>query len=62
MEINDPVIHRGRRYLLRGVTRKGGSETQAVLEDAENGEWVTVPLDEVEPELPSRAPRGPERS
>ena len=58
MKIGDVVVHQGRRYYLRGLDAMGVPERQAYLEDAETGERVTVPLDEIESEEQDR-PGGP---
>jgi len=52
MRIGDPVLHQGRRYYLRGLDPMSVPDRQAVLEDAETGEEVRVPLADVEPERP----------
>jgi hypothetical protein len=49
MEIGDIVLYLGRRYVLRGFTRASSTEQHAVVEDAATGEFVTVPLAQVEP-------------
>ena len=38
----------GRRYLLHGFTHAGSPEQHGVIEDAQTGEFVTVPLEQVE--------------
>jgi hypothetical protein len=52
MEIGDTVLYHGQRYLLHGFTRAGSTEQHAVVAHAETGEFVTVPLDQVEPIAP----------
>ena len=52
MNIGDPVLHRGRRYVLRGLDPMSVPDRQAFLEDPETGEQVTAPVDELEPEAP----------
>ena len=53
MNLGDLVIHHGRRYFLRGLDPMGVPDRQAVLEDAETGEQVTAPVDELEPQPPA---------
>jgi hypothetical protein len=53
MAIGDHVLHRGRRYRLRGIDPMSVSDRRAELEDLETGERVRVPLDEVEPADPA---------
>ena len=48
MRIGDLVIYRGRAYYLRGLDPMSVSDRRAELDDAETGERVSVPLDEVE--------------
>jgi hypothetical protein len=50
MAIGDLVLYNGRRYYLRGIDPMSVSDRTALLEDAETGEAVRVPLDEVEAE------------
>jgi hypothetical protein len=57
MNIGDPVIHRGRRYFLRGLDPMSVPDRQAFLEDAETGEQVTAPVEEIEVEPPDPRPR-----
>jgi hypothetical protein len=49
MNIGDLVLYQGRRYYLRGLDPMSVPDRQAMLEDAETGEEVSVPIDEVEP-------------
>jgi hypothetical protein len=58
MNIGDLVLHRGRRYYLRGLDPMSVPDRQAFLEDALTGEVVTVPVDELEP-APPNGPSGP---
>jgi hypothetical protein len=55
MAIGDHVLHRGRRYRLRGIDPMSVSDRRAELEDLETGERIRVPLAEVEPADPGRA-------
>ena len=48
MELGDTVQYQGRRYLLHGFTHAGSPEQHGVIEDAQTGEFVTVPLEQVE--------------
>ena len=48
MQIGDTVQYQGRRYLLHGFTHAGSPEQHGVIEDAQTGEFVTVPLEQVE--------------
>jgi hypothetical protein len=57
MKLGDPVLHQGRRYYLRGLDPMSVPDRQAFLEDAETGEQIAVPADEIEPEPPDRPPR-----
>jgi hypothetical protein len=49
VEIGDNVRIHQRRYPLRGFTRASSSQQQVILEDPETGEFLTVPLAEIEP-------------
>ena len=49
MRIGDPVIHQGRRYVLRGLDPMGVPDRRAELEDSETGELIRVRLAELEP-------------
>jgi hypothetical protein len=49
MNIGDLVLHQGRRYYLRGLDPMSVPDRRAMLEDAETGERVLVPVDEIEP-------------
>ncbi|HET7571796.1 MAG TPA: hypothetical protein VFJ77_03915 [Gaiellaceae bacterium] len=49
MKIGDLVTWRGRPYRLRGFDPMGVEIRCAYLEDAETGEVVAAPADEVEP-------------
>jgi hypothetical protein len=57
MKIGDLVLYQGRRYYLRGLDPMSVPERQAFLEDAETGDEVTAPIDEIAPE----PPEGPSR-
>jgi hypothetical protein len=47
-DIGAPVVHGGRRYVMRGYSRLSLDSTQHVdLEDAVTGERMTVPAGEV---------------
>jgi hypothetical protein len=48
MKIGDLVLFEGRRYYLRGLDPMSVSNRQALLEDAQTGEEVSVPADDVE--------------
>ena len=48
MQIGDTVLYQGQRYLLHGFTRAGSTEQHAVIAEAETGEFVTVPLEQLE--------------
>ena len=48
MAIGDLVLHKGRRYFLRGIDPMSVSDRRALLEDEETGEYVRVPYEEVE--------------
>jgi hypothetical protein len=50
MNIGDPVLHRGRRYILRGLDPMSVPDRQAFLEDPETAEQATAPVDEIEAE------------
>jgi len=50
MEIEDHVIYRGRRYVLRGLDPMSVDDRRALLEDAETGEQTWVPLSDLEPD------------
>ena len=49
MKIGDLVLHRGRRYYLRGLDPMSVPDRQVFLEDALTGEACMVPVDEIEP-------------
>jgi hypothetical protein len=49
MNIGDLVLHQGRRYYLRGLDPMSLPDRRAMLEDAETGEQVSVPFEEIEP-------------
>lgn len=57
MAIGDLVLYNGRLYFLRGLDPMSVSDRRALLEDAETGETVRVPLDQVE-DAPADGPRG----
>jgi len=48
MKIGDLVLYQGGRYYLRGFDPMSVSNRKALLEDAETGEEVSVPVDEIE--------------
>lgn len=48
MTIGDLVLYNGRLYFLRGLDPMSVSDRRALLEDAETGEPLRAPLDEVE--------------
>ena len=48
MNIGDLVLHQGRRYYLRGLDPMSVPYRRAVLEDAETGERLLAPVDEIE--------------
>jgi hypothetical protein len=48
MKIGDPVLYQGRRYYLRGFDPMSVPDRRAVLEDAETGEELRVPVAELE--------------
>ena len=52
LKIGDLVLHRGRRYYLRGLDPMSVPDRQAFLEDALTGEARMVPVDEIEPVPP----------
>jgi len=54
MNIGDLVLYQGRTFYLRGLDPMGVPDRRAILEDAETGEEVHVPLGDVE----SRPPAG----
>ena len=49
MNIGDLVLHQGRRYYLRGLDPMSVPDRRAMLEDAETGERLSVPVEELEP-------------
>ena len=49
MRIGDPVIYRGRRYVLRGLDPMSVPDRRADLEDPETGELIRALLGELEP-------------
>ena len=49
MRIGDPVIYKGRRYVLRGLEPMSMPDRRADLEDAETGELIRAPVAELEP-------------
>jgi hypothetical protein len=49
MNIGDLVLHQGRCYYLRGLDPMSVPDRRALLEDAQTGERVWVPVDEIEP-------------
>ncbi len=54
LKIGDLVAYRGRLCYLRGLDPMSVTDRRAELEDAETGERLSVPLDEVEPAPPPR--------
>jgi hypothetical protein len=53
MNIGDLVLYQGRAFYLRGLDPMGVPERRAIVEDAETGEELQVPLDDVEPRRPA---------
>jgi len=53
MKIGDLVLFQGRAFYLRGLDPMSVPDRRAILEDAETGQEVRVPLDEVEPRPPA---------
>ena len=49
MKIGDLVLHQGRRYYLRGLDPMSVPDRRAILEDAETGQEVSVPVEDIEP-------------
>jgi hypothetical protein len=49
MKIGDPVIYRGRRYVLRGLDPMSVPDRRADVEDPETGEVIRALLAELEP-------------
>jgi hypothetical protein len=49
MKIGDLVLYQGRLHYLRGLDPMSVPDRRAILENAETGEEVTVPVAEVEP-------------
>jgi hypothetical protein len=49
MNIGDLVLHQGRRYYLRGLDPMSVPDRRAMLEDAETGERLSVPIEQIEP-------------
>ncbi len=52
MKIGELVTYNGRPHYLRGLEPMSMPDRKATLEDAETGERVTAPVDEVEPAAP----------
>jgi hypothetical protein len=48
MKIDDLVLYQGRLHYLRGFDPMSVPDRRAILEDAETGEEVTAPVDELE--------------
>jgi len=48
MKIGDLVLYQGRTYYLRGLDPMSVPNRRALLEDAETGEDVFAPVDDVE--------------
>ena len=57
MAIGDLVLYNGRLYFLRGLDPMSVSDRRALLEDAETGESLRAPLEDVE-DAPEPAPDG----
>ena len=53
MNIGDLVLYQGRAFYLRGLDPMGVPERRAIVEDAETGEELQVPLGDVEPRRPT---------
>jgi len=51
MRIGDPVIYRGKRYVLRGLDPMSVPDRRADLEDSETGELIRAPFAELESAL-----------
>ena len=49
MKIGDLVLYLGRAYYLRGLDPMSVPDRRAILEDAETGQELQVPLADVEP-------------
>jgi hypothetical protein len=49
VKIGEPVLYRGRVYVLRGLDPMGVPDRTVALEDAETGETIRAALAEVEP-------------
>jgi len=49
MKIGDLVTYEGRSYVLRGLEPMSVPGRRAELEDADTGEPIVAPLDEVSP-------------
>jgi hypothetical protein len=47
MKIGDNVTYQGRSYVLRGLEPMSVPDRRVELEDAETGQLISVPLDEV---------------
>jgi hypothetical protein len=60
VNLGDPVLYRGRVYVLRGLDPMSVANRTVLLEDERTGELVRAPLDEVEPagERPGFDPEG----
>ncbi len=48
MKIGDLVLYQGRTYYLRGLDPMSVPNRRALLEDAQTGEEVFAPVDDVE--------------
>jgi hypothetical protein len=55
MNLGDLVIHHGRRYLLRGLDSHERARSAGVPRGRRDGEQVTAPVDELEPEAAAAA-------
>jgi hypothetical protein len=53
MKIGDLVLYQGRLHYLRGLDPMSVPDRRAVLEDAETGEELTAPIDELESPPPN---------
>jgi hypothetical protein len=49
MNIGDLVLFQGRRYYLRGLDPMSVPDRRAMLEDAETGERLSAPIEDIEP-------------
>ena len=49
IRVGDDVTYDGRVYRVRGISPMSASPRRVLLEDAETGENVEAPLDELDP-------------